>query len=97
MLPAEPEPLPALDPAIVSEDDLLSMAVDDFIGQDPEARERLAWITAEQEILRQACESDIWTLILRVDELAVTRWAELSVTIARWAFVEGQKHPREAS
>jgi hypothetical protein len=59
MLPVEPEPPPVLDPLVVADDELLSMAVDQFIGQDPEARERLLWIMAEQETLHDACEPDI--------------------------------------
>jgi hypothetical protein len=91
--PSDPEPPPTLTPEVVEDDVALAGIVDSFIGQDPAAKQWLEWIVVEQEALRQACEPDIWQLILHGDELCLARWADLTVALARWAFEQGRRHP----
>jgi hypothetical protein len=91
--PSVPEPTPTLDPDIVADDMALAGVVDSFIGQDPATKQWLEGIVVEQEALRQACEPDVWQLILHVDELCLARWADLTVALVQWAFAEGRRHP----
>ncbi len=84
---------PVLDPVIVSDDETLAARVDEFIGRDAEARRWHEWIVEEQDRLRLAAPPDVWQAILRVDEICVARWADLTLSLARWAFEQGQRHP----
>jgi hypothetical protein len=84
---------PLLDPVIVSDEETLASAVDSFIGRDAGARRWHAWIVEEQERLRQAAPPDVWQMIMRLDEICVARWADLTLALARWAFEQGQQHP----
>lgn len=95
--PSEPEAPPVLDPIVISDDEALGEAVDEFVRREPEARARLQELVNLQEAIRQSVEPDIWQLILRLDETVTERWADLAVAIARWAFLEGQKHPTTPS
>ena len=88
--PSDPE-LPALDPEIVEDDEALGEAVDRFIANNPEGRQRLHRIAFQQDCVRQIVDAGTWTVVLRMDEAIVERWADLAVEIARWAFNEGAK------
>ena len=90
--PSDPE-LPALDPEIVADDEALGEAVDRFIANEPVGKARLDFVADHQELLRQAVDSEMWRLILGIDEMVVERWADLAVEVARWAFKEGRCFP----
>lgn len=87
--PSEPEPPPTLDPVIVASDDDLCEAVDEFVRQDPTARQQLSDVADHQEMLRGAVDADVWRLVLYIDELTTARFADAIVLVARWAFNEG--------
>ena len=95
--PSDPQPPPALSPAIIADDEALAEAVDAFVANDGEATERLREIAAMQDALRAAVDTDVWQLVLRIDDMIVERWADLSVGIARLAFAAGQRHALPAS
>jgi hypothetical protein len=81
-----------LDHATVADDEALGEAVDAAIHRDAEARARLYEIADLQEALRGAVDALAWQLVLRVDEMSMARWADLSVGIAKWAFDAGRQH-----
>ncbi len=93
--PSDPEPL-RLDPSVVADDESLAEAVDEFVRRDPLARERLHSVANQQELLRQVVDADTWRLALRLDEMIVERWSDVVVSVARWAFEEGRRHPLPA-
>jgi hypothetical protein len=88
---SDPGP-PILTPDVVADDDALGEAVEAFVAADHEARERLSEIARYSVALRVAAEPSVWQLIVQVDELNTATWDDLAIGIARWAFVEGQKH-----
>ena len=90
--PSDPE-APALDPVIVADDEALGEAVDRFIANEPVANARLHFVADHQELLRQAVDSEMWRLILMIDEAVVERWADLAVALARWSFETGRCFP----
>jgi hypothetical protein len=90
--PSDSEP-PALTPDVVMDDEALAEAVDAFIHQEPVANQRWHVIADHQELLRQALDSEIWKLALRIDEMVVERWADIAVGVARWAFDAGRRFP----
>jgi hypothetical protein len=98
--PSEPEPPPTLSPEVVADDEALAESVDAAIHRNVEARARLHEIADLQEYLRQGVDADVWKLVLNIDEMIVERWADVAVNVARWAFLEGQRHlapPSEAT
>ncbi len=86
--------LPALDPSIVEDDELLGVAVDQVIHADPDARRRSAEIVMYQGFLQAIVEdAGTWRLVLEIESRTSERWADLSVAIARWAFEHGRRFP----
>jgi hypothetical protein len=82
---------PRLTPKIVTNDALLGAAIDAEVqddATDKEHRERIVELQAE---LREHLDDDGWNVFLRLDAEVGARISDLSVTLAVWAFVEGQR------
>ncbi len=93
-----PEPqddgLPALDPAVIEDEELLALAVDAVTLADPVARVRSAEIAMYQAWLQAAVEdAGTWRLYLEVESRQTEKNADVALVIARWAFAEGRRHP----
>ncbi len=94
--PPDPE-IPSLDLETVGDDEQLGVAVDVVVVCDREARERATEIVRYAEALRAILDEDTWRLFLVFDERTNARFSELLLVVARWAFVEGRRHPLEPS
>ncbi len=91
-LGADHEPL-VLDPGVVDDDVELAEQVDEVTRRDPVAQRRLHEVNVLTEVLRRAVEADTWKLVLDIESRSNERWADLLVTVARWAFEQGQRWP----
>ncbi len=84
--------LPALDLAVVENEQELAAAVDDVILRvtrlDPELGRLQAELLLQEEALQSAFP-EAWPQFLLVEELVNARTAELATRLARWAFTEG--------
>jgi hypothetical protein len=54
-------------------------------------------IFAYTEALRTILDDDGWRTFMRYDEISNGRTAELLLTVSRWAFRAGQRHPFDGS
>ena len=82
-----------LDPGVVEDEELLAETVDRFIERDRNAADTQAEIGRLHGVLGQIIDDYWWPIWARVEELAVARWADLAVGIAKWAFSEGRRFP----
>jgi hypothetical protein len=86
-------PLPLLNPAIIVDDALLAAVVDEFIHSDIADRDHREAIKALQTQLRsQVDDEQAWQLFLKLDETVTSRLADLSLAVARWAYLEGFRY-----
>jgi hypothetical protein len=86
--------MPALTTRVVESDEQLAKAIDDLIQRDQDAAELALEVTTAQARLRALAGRDAWTVALRIEELMIQRWAELSLALVRFGFLEGQKRGR---
>lgn len=89
--------LPILSEAIVQDDEDLAAAVDEVVRGDADAAAIAEEIASVREDLRQELVPEAWRTFLRIDELSSAKLSDLLVVIARWAFTEGQQHPKGGS
>jgi len=82
-----------LDPSVVDDDELLAEVVDQYIRVDADAADTLTEIARLHGVLHELADAHWWPIFASAEELTVARWAELAVSLARWAFNEGRKHP----
>lgn len=85
--------LPTLSVDVVEDDEQLSVLVDAVIFADPAARDRAEQIVMHQGWLRSIVDADVWRLYAEVESRQDERWSELTLTLTRWAFGEGRRHP----
>jgi len=86
-----------LTPAIVEDDDDLAEVVDDFVKHDPDAEIRQTEIIEQEEYLRRYADPGDWQECLHLEEMMNWRFADLLVTVARWAFEQGRSYPAQPS
>jgi hypothetical protein len=91
-LVADDEP-PVLDLGVVEDDEELAAVVDELVRRDVAAQQRLREVNALSEVLRRTVDADSWRLVLEIESRANERWADLLVTVARWAFERGRRWP----
>jgi hypothetical protein len=85
-------PEPGLNPAIVVDDTLLTAVVDGFIRANFGDRAHRDTIVVLQEHLREHVGDDVWLVYLKLDETVTARLADLSLAVARWAYLEGLRY-----
>jgi hypothetical protein len=92
------EPLLALDPDIVADDQALAETVDALIlhldHHDPELVLLREELLLQQAILHDVACDATWGAYLQVEQAGAARVSELVVKIAKWAFNEGVRHGR---
>jgi hypothetical protein len=81
-----------LNPAIIVDDALLAAVVDGFIESDPTDRAHRETIALVQAQLREQIADHAWKVFLQIDETVTARFADLTLSIARWAFLEGFRY-----
>jgi hypothetical protein len=91
--PLDQEAAPQLTPEVVADDDDLALRVDEFVRRSPEARAGQWEVALLQHELRETIDTDACRLVLRIDELVTARLADVTVLVARWSFLAGQRHP----
>ena len=82
-----------LTPGIVEDEDDLVAVVDEFVKQDPDAETRMKEILDQEEYLRTYADPGDWQECVALEDLMNARFADLVVSIARWAFEEGRSYP----
>jgi hypothetical protein len=92
---SDPHPPPTLTPEVVEDDVALGEWVDDIVLADMDAQSRMHEIARLAEAMRAILDEDKWRLFMTYDERANARFAELLLTVCRWAFSEGRWHPME--
>jgi hypothetical protein len=85
--------LPALDPSIVDDDEMLGAVVDVVIRGDFVARTRATDLADHYEWLRRSVDKDVWKLALEIESRTNERWADLAVVLTRWGFEQGRRFP----
>lgn len=93
---ADEQPL-TLDPEVVEDDQELAVVLDELARRDVVAHERLVEVNDLNDVLRRIVNGDTWKLMLEVEARSNERWADLIVTVARWAFEQGQRFPVEVN
>ncbi len=78
-----------LNPAIIADDRQLAALVDEFIQSDPTDRAHRDTVVVLQAHLREHVADDVWPVFLKLDEAVTARLADLSLAVARWAYLEG--------
>jgi hypothetical protein len=73
---------------VVEDDALLAEAIDDLLAQDPLAQERLGEIAMHHAWLAACVDPGAWQLFVRIEEMTTAR--DDFVTVARWAYRQGQ-------
>lgn len=82
-----------LTPDVVEDEELLALVVDEFIERDPDAAGTLAEIARLHAVLHDVVTDFYWPIVIRAEDLTTARWADLSLSLVKWAFTEGRKHP----
>jgi hypothetical protein len=82
--------VPALTPAVVTDDEQLAAAVDAFLDADATDREHRQKIGKLQTELRRRVDDETWMVFLELDDAIGARLADVTAAITGWAFVEGQ-------
>jgi len=86
----DPTELPPLTADIVEDDELLAEWVDDAIRLDPVAEARRVEIAEWRGYLRDACEPDLWKLVVEIESRVTQRWADLGCVLLRYGFARGR-------
>ena len=83
---------PRLNPAIVVDDRQFAVLIDEFIQSDPTDRAHRDTVVVLQAHLREHVAADVWPVVLKLDETVIARLADLSLAVARWAYLEGLRY-----
>lgn len=91
--PAQAEP-PTITPESLDDEELLAAACDAFVHRDRVARSQQAEILEQQAALRAMLDPGQWQALLHLEEMTSARLADAIVSVARWAFEQGQQSPK---
>lgn len=81
---------PVLTAAVVDDEEQLAAAVDAFNVANADDRVQRAELLERQAELHLVLDAKEWQMFLAVEEASTARLADLTVSIARWAFRQGR-------